>query len=603
MRHPQLSFRDAFAPAFFLLVTACGAALAVVSAQNLNVDDSDALGLISALPTGYLVGVALVLASFIAVLRRETLIRPILTIQLLTIIVLLYGLTSYTEDIARLPTTWVHAGFIEYIQRKGEVLVGYDARMVWPGFFAGGAMLNLLGGTTNQSAVLEYAPLVFNLGFAIPIWLVARSTGAPARTCWLATLLFFLLNWVGQDYYSPQGMNYLIALSFMAVMLRVFFTDNGLVPVWANQTVAPVFRRRLPRLTARLERFRLAPSDTPAMQISGRQKAGVVGALVILYAASVVSHQLTPFFLIILTLGLVLLDRVNLRTIPIVMIVGVFVWISFAATPFWQGQLGNLFGDVGKVGGVVDQGVSNRVAGDPNHIPVIYTRLLLTGTVWLAAAFGFIRRLRRGRVDVLCLVGFIAPFSVLGGQAYGGEAVLRVYLFALPFAVTLAASAIAPDAKKWGMRTTAIVSVIIIGLLPVFFLTRYGNESFEHFDQEELTAAHRLYEMAPPGSTFVALNSDIPWRSEHIEQYRFRALGDDVLPPDDVAAVSGALVSENGERTFLLATQSQQNFAQMMQGQAPGWTQSIIDRLMATGKYTIVYQNSRAQILTPKDQL
>ena len=594
------------------LVTIGGAALCVWASFDVDPLDSGVLGLIQALPINYFVGIGMILVAFVFTLRRQKLNRPLLALQMLVLILALYGLTSLREDVARLPTGWVHAGFIQYIQENDMVLDNYDARFVWPGFFALGAMMNELAGLDTSNLFLAWAPLVSNLLYAVPVWLIIRAAGAPIRAAWLGTALFFLLNWVGQDYYSPQGLNMLFALCFFAVLMRVFFSQSKLVPTWIENIAHRVgnwalvaktlsgANRRFPKTMAKLKV--LEPGVPTRLAISGQQKAMLVGAMVILFAASVVSHQLTPFFLIIATFLLVLLDRLQIRVFPVLMFVGVLVWISYAAAPFWQGNLDQLFGDVGNVGSTLSQNVENRVTGDPDHLPVIWGRLALAASLWLLAAVGVVRRMRHGRLDVLCIVGFIAPFAILGGQAYGGEAVLRVYLYGLPFAAALAAMALAPALDGWNKKTTALVLVVLLGLTPTFFITRYGNEAFENFSAEEFELVEATYAMADDGSTLVSANSLLPWRGERIDRLRYLAIADSEIPDDVVTSIRETMLENADQESFFIASRAQDEYASISQGQIPRYTEEIAADLVASGDFKVAFRNSQGEVVVPVDQ-
>jgi len=578
-----------------------GAALSVWSVGDLNAGRSGPHGIIDVLPITFFAGLGVVLVAFTTTLRRQTLPHPVLAFQLITIISLLYGLTSYAEDIARLPTTWVHAGLIEYIQRTGAVLPDYDARFAWPAFFAGGALLNDLAGTDDSGTFLSWAPLVLNLTYSVPVWTIARGTGASARRAWLATCLFFLLNWVAQDYYSPQGVNFLFATAILAVLIRAFTTKSEVIPAWIARPVGRVLASRFSRRARLVRRTNLGPVAQSEMPVSGRQRVLLLSAVALLFAASVVSHQLTPFLVLITVIGLVVLDRVSTRLLPVLMLLGVLIWISYAASSYWAGQLDSLFADVGKIDSVVNQNVNNRVAGNPDHKPVIYARLALTATLWLTAGVGLLRLALRGKLDVISIVGFVAPFTVLVGQAYGGEALLRVYLFALPFAATLAAAALAPGDGSWGKRTTALVTVVLLALMPAFFLTRYGNEAFESFVSDELATVDELSRIAPPGSSLFVFNTNVPWRKERIEDYTFRPLFEDTIPANEIAVISDALQPAGDVGSFLLVTTAQERFAEIKQGQDRGWVDSTITKLLATNRYRVVHRSSDGLIIVPAE--
>src|SRR5581483_482251 len=76
--------------------------------------------------------------------------------------------------------------------------------------------------------------------------------------------------------------------------------------------------------------------------------------------------------------------------------------------------------------------------GSAEHHAVLCVRLALTAAVFVLAMLG-VRR-RRGFDDRVALVLLLAPLPAVV-ESYGGEMVLRVYLFALPGACVLAAYA------------------------------------------------------------------------------------------------------------------------------------------------------------------
>jgi hypothetical protein len=52
-------------------------------------------------------------------------------------------------------------------------------------------------------------------------------------------------------------------------------------------------------------------------------------------------------------------------------------------------------------------------------------------------------------------------------------------------------------------------------------LTRFGNEAFEYVRPGEITAVEHVYDSAAPGTTLMALNSNIPWRFKDLTAYRY----------------------------------------------------------------------------------
>ena len=231
------------------------------------------------------------------------------------------------------------------------------------------------------------------------------------RVPYVAAAIFLFANWVGQDYYSPQATAYLLALAYMVVLLRYFREPPVAVEGGG-------LRRRWRRLIA------FAPDEPPHHAVNPRSRAVLLALMLAMFTAIVVSHQLTPAILIVSTVAIVLVRRTSLRTLPWVLLAIFFTWISFGAFSYWSGHLSELFGGIGQLGTSVNQNLGNRVSGNPSRIFVQHVRIALTLGVLGLAGVGVLRRLRAGRGDLTLILLTLAPFSVLGAQSYGGEALL-----------------------------------------------------------------------------------------------------------------------------------------------------------------------------------
>src|SRR5512133_763891 len=86
------------------------------------------LGMVSVLPwTGFLALFLLNAAFFVALYRRQLDERVVAALVIL-LIFMLHGITALVEN-SRFAVAWLHVGFIEYIQRTGQVNPLFDARM------------------------------------------------------------------------------------------------------------------------------------------------------------------------------------------------------------------------------------------------------------------------------------------------------------------------------------------------------------------------------------------------------------------------------------------------------------------------------------------
>src|SRR5947207_7159285 len=98
---------------------------------------------------------------------------------------------------------------------------------------------------------------------------------------------------------------------------------------------------------------------------------------------------------------------------------------------FLAGHLSDVFGEF-QLFSSLSQNVTSRVVGNPQHTFITHIRIYMSLLVWgFAFISAFIRWLRGYRDATIVLLALTPlPFFII--QPYGGEMLLRSYLFALP---------------------------------------------------------------------------------------------------------------------------------------------------------------------------
>ena len=187
--------------------------LAVLSA-NYSHMGSD--GLISILTMPYFLGLAMVVTGFVLELTSRNPRSPRLLALVAVFVLYLYGTAPAVEPIAELTDAWIHAGFIQYILIHGHPLEGYDARFSWPGAFSMGAVLVKFAGQANALGFLRSFPMIIEFIYLAPLYVIVRYSGVGRRAGWLAIVFYYSANWIFQDYFSPQALDYLFYLVVVA---------------------------------------------------------------------------------------------------------------------------------------------------------------------------------------------------------------------------------------------------------------------------------------------------------------------------------------------------------------------------------------------------
>src|SRR5207253_4125007 len=81
-----------------------------------------------------------------------------------------HGTPAIAYGTLRYSWAWKHIGIVDYIQRHGSVNpdIGFlDAYHNWPGFFALAALVTRLGGWHDAIGIATWAPVFFELLFAV----------------------------------------------------------------------------------------------------------------------------------------------------------------------------------------------------------------------------------------------------------------------------------------------------------------------------------------------------------------------------------------------------------------------------------------------------
>lgn len=473
---------DGFAHAAGVVVPAGVALLWSATVLGTDLSHMGDLGLAPLLPAGVLAAIGILCASFCVQLRTGRMRTVVGVAHVAALVLILYGTPIVLEAVPRLNVTWRHAGIADQLARTGHIDRTIDAYFNWPGFFALVATISSLAGLDHPMQLAPWASVYFNLLYLAPLLVIARSLVPAPRTQWLAVWLFYLGNWINQDYFAPQAEALFLFLVIVALGVRYL---------------------------------------SPGTETSPRERAAAVLISVALMAAMVTTHQLTPLAAFAAAGALVLVNRSRALGLPVIFAVMVVAWVSVMTEPFLAGRIHELLAGIGDVGRSANANVAERLQGSDEHLLIVRIRLLMTGGLWALALFGAVRVVRTHRNLALPALA-AAPFPLLAFQPYGGEMLLRVYLFALPFAAALAAVALLPG-RLGRVRSVALFTAMML-MVGGFLFSRYGNERINTFTEGEVRAIDRLVDRTPQGGVLVAATANLPWRGTAYADHHYVVL-------------------------------------------------------------------------------
>ena len=539
-----------------MAAVAAAMALWAIGLATIDLRGMNDLGLISVLPPIALIAPVVLTVSFAFVLVSQPLRGQIVLLHVLALIVMLYALPTIVEDAPRFNVAWRHVGISEVLTRTGSINPEIDAYFSWPGFFALSAVLTEIVGTSTTMDIVAWAPVAFNLMYLPPLLLVMKAASTDERVVWLGVWMFYVANWIGQDYYAPQAYAYFLYLMIL-----------GIVLTWFGRDPDPI--RPLPRY------WFLPFKPVLEARVRPRQRAALFAVLILLFAVVAASHQLTPFAILGVVLTLVVLRRITTFGLPIVMVVIVGTWLSYMTVSYLQGHLRDIVDRIGSVDTTVAANLTDRFTGSEQHVFVLTVRSGTTLVLWALAAVGTTKRLLAGDRDLTWPFLAAAPFTLFLLQEYGGEILLRIYLFSLPFMAVLAANAVLGYSFRRGLLP--FVGILLTGtvFLGGFWVSRYGNERMDLITAAEEAGMRRLYEIAEPGSVLVAASDNIFWRFRDYERYEHAIMTEEILA-SDIDAVVDRLDESTTGKGYLILSRSQRAAFELRHGIAlNAWDQLV----------------------------
>jgi hypothetical protein len=540
-------------------------------------------GLIQALPVVYFVAIALVAASFVATFSSARLRFGQFGVEITALVLLLEGAPAIAESEPRFAPAWLHAGFTDYVANTGQVLPTIDARYNWPSFFTGMAMLNRAAGLHTAIELLRWWPTAIDLLYLLPMMMLARTVLRDDKQAMLAVFLFPFANWVGQDYYSPQSVAYLLYLVLLCVVLKSFGAQRTSL---------------LPRLRRRTASPAEPPADAPAKTADRVRPRSEIAVLMLVLLALCVAmdtgHQLTPFFAVAAVGLLVIVGRTSLLAWPGIMLLLAVGWVCYGAVAFWSGHFGALFGGLGHLGGNVSTDL--RLRGNASHTTVDDIRLLMVGGLWLLGFAGYFAGRKTDADRRSAMVLMLVPVVVVTGQSYGGEAGLRAFLFSIPGAVCLVSlmlTQLRGRSRPW--LVPAVVSGLIAVMIPGFVISRWGNELSEVVLPSEITGMNALFARAQAGSTLLAITPQVAWEYADIGKYYYAPNNLDEFAFGSVSGIVKHLAKPQ-VGGYVVITVSQLAYAQEAYGLPADWGTTVEKKLIRSGLFRLIYRNPTTKI-------
>ncbi|WP_225447245.1 glycosyltransferase family 2 protein [Streptacidiphilus sp. PB12-B1b] len=587
------------------------------SLRHVDVSHLGGFGLPAQLPWSYWVSLVLLLLGFVGALRRRGR-HPVwpaaYTVALLVVQRATSALVYHTLLYA---WTWKHIDIIDRLLANGGhlnlsnqlgAMAPYDQ---WAGFFAANTALIRLLGLNTALSYAAWAPFASSLLLIAPLYLIFRCFSRDQRLVWTAVWVFFLGNWVGQDYFSPQAFGFFLYLGVLAVVFR------------------KLARPSPPGLLSALDAgYPLGVQ--PAQPLDRRSRRLWILLLVPIMVTIAAAHQLTPVMLAVGLAAICLTRRYRNLWLAAIACAIPALWDFTSALDFFKLQLPSMEQTFGNLLANSQAGAGTTPTG-PGPVTVSYLDRGLSGVVGLLAVVGLLRHppLRRAGLPLL-LLG-VSPIPMAVANNYGGEMIFRVFMFALPGLSFFAAAALQPSppngrTTSWGrqvtfapvqrLRTAALGVGVLGALMAAFYPSYYGKDAVNYFPPGEIQLVDRLYAIAPPGSQIIAATPNFPDAYRNYDKYTLWWLSDNDLAGTDelLADPAGFLtgqkqtgwIHQQNPRAYSYVIFTRAQFADVaMDGLLPAGSIQRIERsLDGSSRFKVILQNADGivyQVLPPDD--
>jgi hypothetical protein len=184
-------------------------------------------------------------------------------------------------------------------------------------------------------------------------------------------------------------------------------------------------------------------------------------------------------------------------------------------------------------------------------------------------------------------------------QPYGGEILIRCYLFALPLFALLAAVVLndlltATFGKPWLRRACVVAgSVILAGLMVGVVVARGGNDAYVAFTRADIDAVQKAYDTAKDGQSLDTVAAYAPvseWQRLGVVAQAAIETNCEPFPNPDPCV-------RKVHPDFLMLNAAQDAYGQIYYGMKPGWINGLSDRLVASGLYQRIFVQGESQLL------
>jgi hypothetical protein len=440
--------------------------LVITSTHITNYSYSDS-GLLFKLPFFYWLGISLL--GVLLYLGRKSGRRTIIVVVLISFYIVAIPVLINENKAEGLGISYYFASQGTGLLSNGHLPLGsldmWDLRN-WPGFYLATALISSVTGLP-PTVLADYFPLLTMTLLGITIYSILRLKLNIIYSS-LGALWFIASFWTGQHYYSPQSFAYLIYFAVFLIFAKIFFSKT--------------------------------------------RNISLQFCIILLFAAAVITHLLTSFFILASLIALYTVYKIlrHRSTFSSLFFINIIMLLALIFFVYQTMVIPNTFSNISKVlleqlsadnSHLVTLAQGRAVGSQPLLMQIIgtYSLTLVNAIVAVIAivitAIGILFLKKKWHVEVFWISWIIAA-GILGVSIwYGGEALNRALMFIL--------IPVSYFAMKFLSRKPRILVVCLMILIILYFPARYCSENYVYTPTTELRGVSFYTYHAPINSTLL----------------------------------------------------------------------------------------------------
>jgi hypothetical protein len=406
-------------------------------------------GFLPKAPVYWYLGLGLVVIGVVLAYGEHELPAAFGTVSLLAALTLT---PSVVYGWPRQPAGVKHVDLVQTILQVHYLNRGAGIYQAYSGFFSAVAWLCDIARMPNIMGIATYWPFFIDLLGVVALRCFLGQMTASIYRIWLAITMVILADTVGQDYFSPQSVGFVLGIGVFWLML-----DRGGFP--------------------------------------GLNERSRIYLIALASCAMAVTHELTPYIVGGVLVILVVFKIGRPRYIPIVVLAPAIIWALLN-----KDDLGSFislqdFGDLTnfsppKVGTVFPL----------QRLPVVgegSDALMFGFGVFIVIAFIGLLRNIRSRAAWAFMISTGVALILIAAEPYGNEGIFRAALFGLPWLAAVGTQVLPRRRSQWA---SAIFGVIAVGLVGTYLIAEFGLDNFDVVRPADYQAMLTYQAQASPNS-------------------------------------------------------------------------------------------------------